>query len=295
MSNLIEKECEICGVWFKQTNALQKYCPDCRKKSDKKKKILYRNVQRNLHTYDTINYPSGINNVCENCGKEFISYRVKKKFCCSNCEKMFYAKHTFCITCGKPMLGSGDEKIITSYLWYCSDECREKHRWDLAQKNNKIKTCPTCGKQHIKDTIFCSRDCYHKSFRKKATNIANKRIEICGNCHKKFETNEPRKNISFCSVTCQKEYETQQIINLKSFNERIQALKEETERKHKSLMSQKENAFIEKNGLCSICKTSYKNCERMRSNFRYSPKGASFNGSVIVFCPKYTDSKPKTA
>ena len=46
--------------------------------------------------------------------------------------------------------------------------------------------------------------------------------------------------------------------------------------------------YIQKNGLCSICKTSYVDCERMQSNFRCYPKGSSCKGNLVIKCPKFT-------
>ena len=51
--------------------------------------------------------------------------------------------------------------------------------------------------------------------------------------------------------------------------------------------AKKEEKYIQKNGLCSICRTSYKNCERLLSNFTASPKGAVFKGSIVIECPKF--------
>ena len=51
--------------------------------------------------------------------------------------------------------------------------------------------------------------------------------------------------------------------------------------------AKKEEQYIQKNGLCSICRTSYKNCERLLSNFTASPKGAVFKGSIVIECPKF--------
>ena len=50
----------------------------------------------------------------------------------------------------------------------------------------------------------------------------------------------------------------------------------------------KEQKYIEENGLCSICKTSYKDCERMSSNYTASPKGSVFRGNLVIKCPKFS-------
>ena len=57
--------------------------------------------------------------------------------------------------------------------------------------------------------------------------------------------------------------------------------------KLKEKRQQKQKKYIEENGLCSICKTSYKDCERQQSNFTASPEGSVFQGSLVVKCPKF--------
>ena len=56
-----------------------------------------------------------------------------------------------------------------------------------------------------------------------------------------------------------------------------------------------EEKYVAENGLCSICRTSYKDCERMQSNYTASPKGSVFSGSLVIKCPMYTSRKKKTA
>ena len=57
------------------------------------------------------------------------------------------------------------------------------------------------------------------------------------------------------------------------------------------LEKKKEQEYINKNGLCSICKTSYVDCERMQSNFRCYPKGSSCKGNLVIKCPKFTKQR----
>lgn len=50
---LPEKECEICGILFQPTRANQKYCPDCRKHPEQKKKEYSRALARSIREYGT--------------------------------------------------------------------------------------------------------------------------------------------------------------------------------------------------------------------------------------------------
>ena len=67
------------------------------------------------------------------------------------------------------------------------------------------------------------------------------------------------------------------------------SLEEELKKeKQKKQAEEKLQKYIQKNGLCSICKTSYVDCERMQSNFRCYPKGSSCKGNLVIKCPKFT-------
>lgn len=291
MDNVItEKECEICGVWFEQTSPLQKYCPDCRKNSDKKKRILYKNVSRNLRMYDIQDYSKGIDNECKHCGKHFISYKYAKRYCSKECEDASHIESTFCRSCGKPMLGSGDEHVIASHIWFCSEKCVEENKWKIARQNNEVKICPGCGKEHIKKGTYCCRECYEQSRKKSPVKPVEKRIEICTYCEKQFETISSGKEIQFCSDECKKKYWDRIKEERKAADQKF---KQKNIAEMNDKLSKKEKEYIEKNGLCPMCRTSYRDCERMQSNFRLSPEGASFKGSVIVQCPKYTAPKTK--
>ena len=64
--------------------------------------------------------------------------------------------------------------------------------------------------------------------------------------------------------------------------------KQQKQEEQMKLEKKKEQKYINKNGLCSICKTSYVDCERMQSNFRCYPKGSSCKGNLVIKCPKFT-------
>lgn len=71
---------------------------------------------------------------------------------------------------------------------------------------------------------------------------------------------------------------------------KMQKIKKEKLQQEKMLekRSSKEQKYIEENGLCSICRTSYKDCERMSSNYTASPKGSVFRGNLVIKCPKFS-------
>lgn len=102
----------------------------------------------------------------------------------------------------------------------------------------------------------------------------------CSTCSKVFScpvSNMFSTEYSFCSLECEKKFP--------DIIARKEKLKKEKQKKQAEEKLQK---YIQKNGLCSICKTSYVDCERMQSNFRCYPKGSSCKGNLVIKCPKFT-------
>ena len=101
---LPEKECEICGILFQPTRANQKYCPDCRKHPEQKKKEYSRALARSIREYGTgYEAPIFFESACKYCGHVFQINRFQlKKFCSDVCEHNWILEHTRCVNCGKP-------------------------------------------------------------------------------------------------------------------------------------------------------------------------------------------------
>lgn len=304
----MEKECELCGVFFEMTKHNQKYCPDCRINTATKKRHLNRSYHESLIRCGTGRKPERFENVCQQCGKLFITYGFTQSCCSKKCSDIYKAEHTFCEHCGKPMSELGTV-IKTHGAWYCSDDCRKQHKWILARKNGDIHTCPTCGKEFIKKGTYCSRDCYTEAVKQKkitVENLKNEKVRICKVCKKTFYGAG-----LYCSDDCKKREEPHAdrvcVVCNKVFScpvsdmitptcsERCKSIvqqqlaenKEEKERKKLILQQKKNRKYIEENGLCSICRISYKDCERMTSNYTASPKGSVFKGSIVIKCPKF--------
>lgn len=277
-----EIECGICGAFFIQTNKLQKYCPDCRKSSGSKMRKMERNYSRSVRTYGTGRPVRECRNTCKQCGKEFISYKYEKDFCSRDCRVRYTLENTACVNCGKTMAGLGFTKIPYPIRekWLCSDECAEEWQWKIARQNGTVHTCPVCGKEYIKDTKYCCRECYLKDVRSKSKQEEPKKIMYyCGYCRKAFEVGTG--DGTFCSPKCREAARLRTIKN-----------EERQEKRRQEKKEAKEAKYIRENGLCSVCRTSYRDCERMQTNFRMSPKGTVFDGALVVKCPKFTDKKP---
>lgn len=315
-----EIECAACGVWFTPSRSNVKYCSDCRRHSDQIVKQMKRNTQRNINRYGYGKEPKKIQNICKECGKDFITYLRPKDFCSKECEDVHFVKHTSCAYCKKPMTMDDDIKDVKNGIWLCSDKCKEGWAWMIARKNGTVRTCPNCGKDFIKKGTYCSRDCYLQFTQKRKAEAERRKaagLKLCPVCGKEFsgdeiccsteclqkkKATEPhamRKcsacgkvfdcpvsdmfsiEYSFCSSECEKKF-PDIVANLVAKNEKLQ------KEKRKKVADDRFQEYISKNGLCSICKTSYMDCERMRTNFRCYPDGSSCKGSLVVKCPKFT-------
>ena len=264
---MYEKECEICGTYFTAVRANRKYCDRCQKNSAKAKARLDKQIIISKHT--TGYYDEWIEKKCNECGK-FV--------------KMV-------------------PRSMRRHVMYCSDACKAKadERRKEAAANRPPKPiiqtrCPHCGKMFDNPyykRMYCSNECYQQSLIEKKRVIGD--IECtCKNCGKKF-TYHTDKYVSkyvlpkACSVECRKELNragTKKAAEMARYHAEKRQKAEEEHNKKKKL------ELFSKNGLCAYCKTSYKDCERMQSNFRIIPNGAKFNDNgKIITCPKFKEAK----
>ena len=186
------------------------------------------------------------------------------------------------------MTETDDQRDMNGHTWTCSDACKEALAWKIARQNNEVQTCPTCGKEFIeKKKTFCSVPCYrqhvmiHGAMRKIQTVKNN-----CIICRKEFNCSVDQLARPLCSKECQDIFREKLRKNTEEEIKRLELAKREQLKK--SIKS-----YILHNGLCGICRTSYIDCERMQSNFTYSPEGAIFRNSLIIKCPKFTKPTKK--
>lgn len=276
--NLLEKECEICGVWFTASRKTQKYCPECGKHPEREKIRLRKNLQESIYRCGTGRKREEVTCVCRNCGKEFKTYN-KVPFCSDSCKIEYAIKSTTCAFCGKKMTDTDDQRYMSGRPWYCSETCKDNYRWKRAIENGEVKTCPECGKPFIeKERTYCSMTCYKKHLAKhgvkRVPQTVKKRCIVCG---KVFDCSVDGLMNPVCSRECA------------SILDKRNRKKADSEKKDLSQKKRKE--YIESNGLCGICRTSYKDCERLQSNFTASPEGSCFSGSLVIKCPKFTVPK----
>lgn len=273
------KICEICGDDYEGT-ANQKYCPICGKNPDRMRK-RYERAQKKVCEHMGV-YDEPKKKVCEYCKKEFSTYG-DSSFCSKECKKRYRIENATCTFCHRNLLSLGIEYYSeTGGARFCSEECKKSwYEYLKLHSNTPVheKTCPQCNQTFTgKNTRFCSKKCYEDAKASGWKPDSQKMIEaVCKHCNKTFMTPfmYPSRYCPDCTFLLYK-------IQKKKSDAAKKAAKKKQE-------EEKRRADIEKNGLCFYCQTTYFNCEKMRSNFRYYPKGAVVEQGKVVKCPSYTD------
>lgn len=73
-------QCIACGVVFEAESCRRKYCRDCAERRNKERHDARSNLLRQVPAY----------NVCEYCGKKFLTRNAIKRFCSTDCR---YGSH----------------------------------------------------------------------------------------------------------------------------------------------------------------------------------------------------------
>lgn len=199
---------------------------------------------------------AGLLGVCSHCGKEYIAHKQINtsghNFCSMDCRRQYTMEHTVCLNCGKPMMETSAREYHPSGKWFCSDSCKNEYEWKDAEKNGWIRTCRECGKKY------------------------------------------PSKDYKpFCSKECYKAF-VQSGKQITTRNKKMDKTLMVPKKKvvlAKEIQTRKDVPKGKPESICSQCRTSYRDCELMQTNFRIAPKGAIWDGYKIVSCPKYTKSK----
>lgn len=279
------KRCEICDDEFQESRQNQKYCQECGKNPEKMRRQYDRAEYINkVHAGDLY---KPVEWECQECGKKTIS-NYAKTFCGIACREIHWAKTARCPICNKLL----SEHKRNTGRGFCSDECKKIYQTKKAIEKGNYIPCQICKKEFISknySNIFCSRDCFNKHNEIKKQSFIKKELKyykkVCTICTKQFVVDEYRITQQFCSRECG--YENSRIIG----RER----KEETKKlKEQAKMQVKKQLKIGTDlNLCTICKTSQRDCERFTSNFVYMPTGAKkkeINGKfVVVECPKFKE------
>lgn len=310
MSTTYEKECVICGRLFTTPTKKRMYCDDCLHHQKRNTKDIAF-AQARARAYMG---PKVLEFECSECGTKFKSIRKllfsvsaqsspdgkAHDFCSDKCRSVFKHRYATCRWCGKSLADNPNYDPHNWYSWYCDDKCREEERWDIARKTDNLHTCPICGKEFIdKKTTFCSKECYREAVNRgwdfsagePAPKVVKRKCE-CPVCHRRWiktYINPTKDGLSkpvVCSKACAGVF-AKRLVKEKAEKERLlaeAARHTEEEKKQKELREQIRKEI----DLCASCKVSYKDCERMQSEFRVIPEGARYNErGKLVECPKY--------
>lgn len=234
---------------------------------------------------------------CSNCGINLFSIGIEKNPCDWNdlyCSNECREEHRWkwarangrvknCENCGKEYIDGGNH--------FCSQACYRaavKNGWQSRssvsdngqdEENGAALTvrCTVCGStfqvenkkmldsctfQIDEDSVpirICSKACFSKfrSILKQAEVKQKKRVD-----------NAPRILPKEAAAAKDKEYAFQSTPGI-------------------AKRTPKDQKYARKYGLCAICKTSYRDCERMESEFRVPPEGVKYVNSLVMECPKF--------
>lgn len=294
----MQKECGICGKFFETENKNRKYCDDCsthysmrKREYEKGLRESIRNIPKEPEVYDY---------TCEMCGKNFKTIpkllfyitedennkMTRHEFCSKKCKDKYKHIHATCDECGASL--ADKPYNVNAQKHFCDEKCKFEYEKKIAIQNGNLYTCLRCGKEFIrKDGVFCGKECYDAAIAsgwrpkmKKPEHII--RTEVCPICKQKREVHyEKNKDTNITVRPCSKECMDRYI----TYKKKQDAIKK-AEIKKKEMEKQEQNKPQE--ALCASCKTPYKQCERMQTNFRVLPKGAHYNeNGILTICPKY--------
>lgn len=267
---MYEIECKICGVIFEAKRPFRQYCDKCQKNSKKAQAKLDRAV---MLSKQHIEKDQPVEKHCSECGKfiKLVPHSMRNR------------------------------------IMYCSEECKKasesraleaRQRTKVISEQPKISVCPSCKKEfeNPRGNIYCP-DCKVIGRTKYKQYVGDITLK-CRNCGKEFMIHSDKKISEYslpkhCSPECRKAY-TSKITSLRAEQKRKEA--EELHKKYVNRQAKidkiKQLKEYNENGLCGYCKTPYKQCERMQTQFRVIPEGAQFNmNGKIIKCPKFRSNK----
>ena len=308
-----QRVCAICGAIFNVTHHNRKYCDKCRIHPEQKRQQIewaYENSKRRMAE------PKIIEVECELCHKKIKTTKkllfkfedrenTEHRFCSRKCLDTAHEKYnkeqvwphivpSMCLCCGKSLTDSDFFNGVDQKTAFCSKECHDKYMG--------IHICENCGKEFKRDgeAHFCSKECHIEAQKKKKQKrLASFITKECEYCKKPFSAPSDSDK-HFCSKECymaaikggwKSERTLRWQANIKKNQEQRQQEREKAKRERKEKIQAeryKPHKLEEGEQLCATCNVSYKDCERMQTNFRVLPKGAHYNDKgVLTVCPKY--------
>jgi hypothetical protein len=305
---MITKECERCGQFFEAKTEKRKYCDKCQNHGAKIEARIAKNYRRIEAMYGDWDKPRDM--ICKQCGKPFQGNPRVSKYCSNACLEDYIAETSVCKYCGKPLLPEIRRTTYAPNVFHA--ECRKKYEAERIVAKDLKKVCPVCNKEYLakkSDQKYCSQACAAIS----RTSLEFGKEFTCAVCGAKFKVSTNSSigrgmRVPTCSPKCEdiqlqkqrKQWnKEQELFMAKCYASR----KDSTKAKPKSINSQvtcsnksgikssKSKTGLTTSSLCSICRTSYKNCPYISSGFKLLPDGAVCEDSKVIECPLYTDKK----
>ena len=284
MSDLPEKECEICCGLFTPATARQRYCPECGKNPERAKlQLAIAQTVSRRHAGDTYQVTERI---CGQCGKSF-RFAGPQRFCSAACERQHTVDTAKCAFCGRNLKAAGILVTRGGRHW-CSSDCLDKQHWADAEAAGRVRECQRCGKRYIAHStfggVFCSRPCYDAAraegwraekepiVRPTPTTIRVK----CPVCGKAFERIYGLSGPACCSKECY------QIAYERNRAEAEAARARKLAREGKRTIS-----------LCASCRVSYTDCPWMQSDHSRHPVGAVVVNGNVLSCPLFDEAEAR--
>jgi len=281
----ISKECIICGTSFEAKTSIRKYCDQCQKNPKKAREYMEAAIGRSKY-YTGERYALKTKR-CFYCDKEFVT-TTERKYCSDICERRYKIENNTCIYCGELLYPE-----IQTIGKTMHPACKEAYY----KAKGRYRKCENCNKEYYakhESQRFCCYECSKPVLKK---NTVAQICYTCCICKQMFTIPRNRRfdkypEQAICSNVCEtryKEAEAKRIeaLNLSLRNQQIKKM-DQAKREREKKQEEKFQKEVEQCGLCGFCKTSYKDCDLMQSEFRVKPKGAKYNGNgKIVICPKF--------
>ena len=193
------RECAICATPFQAKTERRGLCDACQKnpaaaRIRMEKAVLDSRLRAGDHPSQK--YHSC---VCEHCGREFVSYGSRPRFCGNTCAGDSAAENAVCGGCGVKLLPLGI--VSKNGRGTCSPACKELRRLITARRNDMAGICRQCGREFAKKKYWdecCGPAC------DKALTWANARaageVRPCAACGKEFIAKH--EDSEACSMAC---------------------------------------------------------------------------------------------
>lgn len=289
------KECIICGEEFTAVKVTRKYCDKCQRNPSKALYFHEKKLRASKYRLGEMPSQQQKEKLCKQCCKIFYTYSEDRVFCSDACTTNYKIENAKCSNCQRLLYPLGF--IQRSGRGYCSDVCKEQHKWSRARSRGDAFTCKVCGKEFITSGYVqdcCSAKCANILYPKPAhtpppVQKVSMPCEVCGTVFKK----PPHVRQFTCSRECSTERTRLKAVQAREQHRGTRKANKWTDKTlEMALAGELPDKEVMPMHLCTDCKTSQKLCSMFTSGFVYHPEGAKIRfvcgHSAVLSCPQYT-------